>query len=89
MPFGAHPQGFAMSNVIVDQLGRDRLIGTVDNPFSFVKLYNEAAGFAGRYVLSEAAMRVLDGLEARWVPPAAKAERDSPVPTFTTLRPAI
>lgn len=43
IPSSGHPTGFFMANLIADQLGMDRLIEEVGNPFAFLRRYHAAA----------------------------------------------
>ena len=47
VPQSGHPTGFFMANLILEQMGRDALIGTVKNPFAFFRVYKEAADKKG------------------------------------------
>jgi hypothetical protein len=60
--------GAFMAEIIERQLGRDRLVAVVGDPFAFWRLYNEVAlrtNGAAR-VLSERAMGVVAKVEDRY-----------------------
>jgi len=74
LPMSAHPTGYYMANVIIQALGKERLIKHVADPFQFIRDYNEAAaslpaGEVPYYRFSETTMKYLAGLEARLVQP--------------------
>jgi Putative zinc dependent peptidase (DUF5700) len=68
LPDNGRIMGAFMSEVIEQQLGRSRLVSVVGDPFAFWRLYNEAARRTGGVarVLSEAAMRALGEVEAKY-----------------------
>lgn len=43
IPNNGHPNGFFMASLIKDTLGTERMAATANDPFAFVRLYNEAA----------------------------------------------
>jgi hypothetical protein len=68
LPDNGRIMGAFMAEIIERQLGRDRLVAVVGDPFAFWRLYNEAAlrtNGAAR-VLSERAMGVVAKVEDRY-----------------------
>jgi hypothetical protein len=65
-PFSGHPNGFFMASLIRDTIGTERLAATANDPFAFVRLYNEAAreSDGDAAPLSAEAMDYLAQLEA-------------------------
>jgi hypothetical protein len=47
VPMSRHPTDFYMSNLIIDQLGKDALVKAIGNPFAFFRLYKKAADKKG------------------------------------------
>jgi hypothetical protein len=43
VPKVGHPTGLYMATLIMEELGRDALVGAADDPFAFFRLYQEAA----------------------------------------------
>jgi hypothetical protein len=68
LPDNGRIMGAFMSQVIERQLGRDRLVEVVGDPFAFWRLYNDAARLTNgaARVLSERAMRVLADVEEKY-----------------------
>ena len=69
VPLSGHPTGFYMSNLIIDQLGKDALIKEIGNPFTFFRLYNQGADKKGNEAptFSEKAIRFIQSLEEKYV----------------------
>jgi len=69
VPLSGHPTGFYMSNLIIDQLGKDALVKDIGNPFAFFRLYNRAAGKKGdeATTFSEKTIRFIRWLEEKYV----------------------
>lgn len=74
LPIGGRPIGAFMAATIRARFGSGRLASVVGNPFAFWRLYRSAAVESGgaAYTLSDAAMRVIEDLEARYAPPRAR-----------------
>jgi hypothetical protein len=68
IPNNGHPNGHYMADLIANQFGTDTLAVTANDPFRFVRLYNEAARESGgRSVpFSQEAMTYLARLENRY-----------------------
>lgn len=62
-----HLLGDYMADLIIETLGSEALRVDMDNPFAFYYLYNEAAAKAGKPVLSPKALRVIKGLEKKYL----------------------
>jgi hypothetical protein len=76
IPSSGHPTGFFMANLIFQELGRDRLVREVGNPFAFLRSYHEAALLSqGREgpPLSDAALRVVEEMERKYARPGASS----------------
>jgi len=76
IPSSGHPTGFFMANLIAQELGRDRLVREVGNPFAFLRSYHEAALLSqGREgpPLSDAALRVVEEVERKYASPGASS----------------
>ncbi len=74
IPSSGHPTGFFMANLAARELGMDRLVRKVGDPFAFLGLYHEAALLRQTPEappFSEAALRVIRGLEGKYVPPSS------------------
>ncbi len=70
IPSSGHPTGFFMANLAARELGMDRLVRKVGNPFAFLRLYHEAALLRQTPEappFSEAALAIIYRLEARYV----------------------
>ncbi|WP_290797080.1 DUF5700 domain-containing putative Zn-dependent protease [Halomonas sp.] len=70
LPMSGHPVGFYMTNLIIRELGKEKLIEQTGNPLAFFRLYNQAAQQATSGdppVLSAGAMEVIGELESRYV----------------------
>lgn len=63
LPLGTHPYAFYMSETIKSVHGNSGLIGVVNNPFDFIKLYNETAKKKGLFYFSSQSMSYLSELE--------------------------
>jgi len=69
VPMSGHPTGYFMSNVILTELGKERLVVDVSDPIAFFRTYHEAARTSGLApALSSQAMETLDTLRARYSP---------------------
>jgi len=70
IPNNGHPNGFFMASLIQDTLGTERMAATANDPFAFVRLYNEAARQSDGEAapLSAEAMEYLAGLETEYTP---------------------
>jgi hypothetical protein len=67
-PMGGHPNGYAMARLIEEVLGREAIIGALDNPFEFFRSYDRAARASGRgHAFSSAALAYLAELEQMFV----------------------
>jgi hypothetical protein len=68
IPNNGHPNGHYMAKRIADQFGTDTLAATANDPFAFVRLYNEATRESkGRSVpFSQEAMTYLARLEKQY-----------------------
>jgi len=68
LPMSGHPTGYFMVGVILDELGPERVIRDVSNPFAFVRAFNEAAAGGGHeeWAISPASMSVLDSIEREY-----------------------
>lgn len=68
IPNNGHPNGFFMASLIQDTLGTERMAATANDPFAFVRLYNEAARQSdGKAApLSDEAMEYLTRLETEY-----------------------
>lgn len=68
--------GAFMASTIDEQLGRAALLDVVGDPFAFWLLYNDAARASGgqALVLSEAAIRAIERLRARYLLPGGVKE---------------
>ena len=69
VPMSGHPTGYFMSNVILIELGKERLVADVTDPVAFFRTYDEAARASGVAPgLSSRAMETLGAIEARYRP---------------------
>jgi hypothetical protein len=70
IPNNGHPNGYFMASLIAETLGTERLAETANDPFAFVRLYNEAAQQSNgpAVPLSQEAMSYLARLEAKYAP---------------------
>jgi len=68
IPNNGHPNGFFMASLIKDTLGTERMAATANDPFTFVRLYNEAARQSDGEAapLSDEAMEYLARLETEY-----------------------
>ena len=68
VPLVGHPTGYYMARTIVEEMGREALVGTVSNPFAFFRLYSRAAARRrdGTPPLSPRALEFLGRLESRY-----------------------
>lgn len=67
LPQSGHPIGFFMARRILEELGPERLVERIGNPFHFLRLFSEAMEAAGEEpILSEPTVRWLDSLEGRY-----------------------
>jgi hypothetical protein len=64
VPMSGHPTGYYMARMILEVLGRERLVIDVANPVAFFQAYDEAARASGAQGLSPEALRSLAELEA-------------------------
>ena len=71
VPMSGHPTGFYMARTILEEMGRDAVVGTVANPFAFFRLYSQSATRRrdGTPPLSDRALAFLRSLEARYQAP--------------------
>ncbi len=69
VPMSGHPTGFYMSNLIIEQLGKDALVKEIGNPFAFIRLYKKAADRKGGATptFSEKAIQFILMLEKRYI----------------------
>ena len=69
LPMSGHPIGFYMTNIIIEQLGKDILIEVTVNPFAFFRLYNNAAKIKADNTpyFSEKTMKIISGLESKYI----------------------
>ncbi len=69
VPLSGHPTGFYMSNLIIEQLGKDALVKEIANPFAFFRLYKQAADKMGGATptFSERAIQFILTLEKRYI----------------------
>ncbi len=69
LPMSGHPIGFYMTNIIIEQLGKDILIEVTANPFAFFRLYNNAAKIKADNTpyFSEKTMKIISGLESKYI----------------------
>jgi hypothetical protein len=69
IPLSGHPTGFYMANLIIEQLGKDKLVEEIGNPFAFFRLYKLAADKKGgdTPTFSEKAIRFIRSLEKRYI----------------------
>jgi hypothetical protein len=69
VPLSGHPTGFYMANLIIEQLGKDKLVKDIGNPFAFFRLYKQAADKKGGYTatFSEKAICFIRSLEKRYI----------------------
>lgn len=67
--YGGHPLGLYMAKAIKSNLSKDKLFSCLENPFTFITLYNEVARkFPDKYyVISRHSMNYLKRLEDRFV----------------------
>ncbi len=72
LPDNGRIMGAYMAVVIEEELGRESLLEVVGDAFGFWRRYNDAARRAGgeARVLSDEAMRMLDQVEAKYLPDA-------------------
>ena len=70
LQLAGHPVGSYMARTIERVLGRDLLVGTVGEPFAFLRLYSEAAA-SGTWAppLGAQALQAVAMLEHRWLQP--------------------
>jgi len=70
LPQSGHPVGYYMSSLILNQLGRDRIISEVNDPLQFFKTYLEAEKKAGHErTLSMDAVNIMEELLENAVTP--------------------
>jgi len=64
VPKVGHPTGLYMATLILEELGRNALVGAADDPFAFFRLYQEAAAKRGGETVrfSTASLAFLDRL---------------------------
>ena len=63
-PIGGHPNGFYMALEIAEHRGKEVLIETYNDPFEFIRIYNEVAKDSqGNHVFSSAFMNYLEELK--------------------------
>lgn len=69
VPLSGHPTGLYMAGLILAELGRDTLVGSVSNPFEFFRLYDAAAAKRSDDTprLSPAALSFLSVLEKHYL----------------------
>ncbi len=68
LPMSGHPVGFYMTNVVIENLGKEELVEKAGNPFAFFRLYNNAAGIDNRHTtFSKKAIKVIEELENKYV----------------------
>lgn len=69
VPLSGHPTGFYMANLIIEELGKERLVKEIGNPFAFFRLYKKAADKkrGDSPTFSEKAMRFIHTLETRYI----------------------
>lgn len=66
LPFGAHPNGYFMAELIESKIGKNALIGCLDNPFKFFYLYNQAASDEkGCYKFSDTTINLVKRIEKK------------------------
>lgn len=71
-----HTVGLYMAFAIEERLGRERLVETVGNPFSFVRAYSEAAGLSSpRPSLSAESIACLDDWEKRCIKESSRGSK--------------
>lgn len=70
IPDNGRIMGAYMATTIERQLGRDRLLAVVGDPFAFWKLYDEAAKRTDgdAFVLSDSAMSVIESIRSQYAP---------------------
>ena len=71
IPLSGHPTGFFMANMVIAELGKDRLRKSTGNPFVFFNLYSEAARKKGAGTdfptLSEKSLKFIKYLENKYL----------------------
>ncbi|MBV7268062.1 DUF5700 domain-containing putative Zn-dependent protease [Winogradskyella luteola] len=69
-PVNCHPNGFYMAELIENEFGKEKIIETLTNPFSFFYIYNDAALNNDDYFsFSNKAIEYLENLEQQIVNP--------------------
>ena len=67
VPMSGHSVGYFMANLIIKKLGKETLIKEMGDPFSFLRLYNEAATMESGYpIFSKESMDLLYELEEKY-----------------------
>ncbi|MBX2875620.1 MAG: hypothetical protein KTR30_26115, partial [Saprospiraceae bacterium] len=61
LPYNGHPMGLYIAHLIEKKYGRDGILKCLDNPFTFIKLYNTIAKDSNgqQFVFSEKSMQYL------------------------------
>ena len=69
VPMSGHPTGYFMANAIIETLGKHELLECVDNPFKFIKLYNQAAAnHLNEYpTFSKESVELIDKIELKYL----------------------
>ncbi len=69
MAFNGHPLGLYIAHLIEAEHGRTGILNCLENPFTFIKMYNAiaAASNGQHHVFSEESMRYLAQLEQQYV----------------------
>jgi hypothetical protein len=69
IPMSGHPTGFFMASLIAEELGPERLVAEIGNPFAFCRSYDQAARRpkADAAGFSTKALHFLSQLETRYV----------------------
>lgn len=69
LPLGGHPNGLYMAHLIKRVFGEKGIIECIENPFTFIKLYNKAAKKFPKeyYIFSDKSITYLENLEKQWI----------------------
>jgi hypothetical protein len=69
VPMSGHPTGYFMAKIILEEIGIEKLIENINNPFYFIKSYNKAVDQSGKDIskFSTKSILLINELENKYL----------------------